>query len=187
MEYGKLKDRYLHHESAGDQFVGRTVTGLSCLSTEFGCSPCYFDFAEEEDEDAMRRILDEHIQSNLIGGKALTPKIQFMVSYFMAAICYHYDYLKETLHPRNRLLSVSIFSHCPERLRKLAVVKYPWNKSRDTPYLTGVPPHILMMSDMKRFEEKLNEVSSTMMEGMKEELDKRDVGGGMHHAVQIQA
>ena len=43
-----------------------------------------------------------------------------------------------------------------------------------------------MMSDMKRFESKLDAVSSEMMEGMKDELNRRDIGGGMYHAVQIQ-
>ena len=94
--------------------------------------------------------------------------------------------MKANLHCRNRLLSSTIFSHVPEKLCKLAVVRYPWNKTRDTPFLTGVPPHILMMSDMKRFENKLDNIRSEMMESMKEELNKRDIGGGMYHAVQIQ-
>ena len=60
----------------------------------------------------------------------------------------------------------------PEKLRKLAVVRYPWNATRDTPFLSGVPPHILMMLDMKRFENRLNSLGTEMMEGMKEELNK---------------
>ena len=58
---GGVKDRYIHHESAGDQFVGRTVTGLSCLSTDFACSPCYFVFTETEDKEGMRQQLDDFI------------------------------------------------------------------------------------------------------------------------------
>ena len=91
--------------------------------------------------------------------------------------------MEAKLHCRNRLLSSSIFSHAPEKLCKLAVVRYPWNKTRDTPFLTGVPPHILMMSDMKRFENKLDNIRSEMMESMQEELNKRDIGGGVYHAV----
>ena len=180
---GGVKDRYIHHESAGDQFVGRTVTGLSCLSTEFACSPCYFDFTDIEDEGGMRQELDDFIRSNIVGGRQMTARVTFMAKYLFACVCYHYDYLKKHLHHRNRLLSSTIFSHVPEKLRKLAVVRFPWNKTRDTPFLTGVPPHILMMSDMKRFEKRLNALGSEMMEGMKEELNKRDIGGGMYHAL----
>ena len=42
------------------------------------------------------------------------------------------------------------------------------------------------MSDMKKFEEKLDCVSNDMVTTMKEELNRRDIGGGMHHVVQIQ-
>ena len=45
---------------------------------------------------------------------------------------------------------------------------------------------MLMMSDMKRFEVKLDRVGNEMIFKMKEELDRRDIGGGMHHAIQIQ-
>ena len=97
-----------------------------------------------------------------------------------------YDYLKTNLHERNGLLSSTIFSHIPQQILKLAVVKYPWNKTKDTPYLTCVPAHILMMSNMTRFESKLDVLSSELMDGLKEELNRRDIGGGMYHAVQIQ-
>ena len=87
-----MKDRYIHHESAGDQFVGRAVTGLSCLLTEFACSPCYFDFTETEDEEGMRQQLDDFIRSNIVGGRQMTAKVAFMAKYLFASLCYHYDY-----------------------------------------------------------------------------------------------
>mmetsp|Transcript_28425 Transcript_28425/g.43598 ORF Transcript_28425/g.43598 Transcript_28425/m.43598 type:complete len:328 (-) Transcript_28425:179-1162(-) len=134
----------------------------------------------------MRHELDNFIRSNIVGGSQMSAKVAFMAKYLFACVCYHYDYLKNHLHHRNRLLSSTIFSHVPEQLRKLAVVRYPWNKTSDTPFLTGVPPHILMMSDIKQFENKLNTLGSEMMECMKDELNKRDIGGGMYHALQIQ-
>ena len=36
---GPVKDRYIHYEKAGDQFTGRTVTGISSLDKEFAISP----------------------------------------------------------------------------------------------------------------------------------------------------
>ena len=79
---GSVKDRYIHHESAGDQFVGRTVTGLSCLSTDFACSPCYFDFTDTENEEELRQQLDDFIRSNIVGGRQMTAKVAFMASFF---------------------------------------------------------------------------------------------------------
>ena len=35
---GPIKDRCIHYEKACDQFVGRSVTGIYSLTTEFGVS-----------------------------------------------------------------------------------------------------------------------------------------------------
>ena len=36
---GPVKERYLHYEKAGDQFLGRAVSGLNMMTTEFGVPP----------------------------------------------------------------------------------------------------------------------------------------------------
>lgn len=38
-----VKDRFMHYEKAGDECVGRCVTGISSLSRLFAVSPIYFD------------------------------------------------------------------------------------------------------------------------------------------------
>ena len=42
------------------------------------------------------------------------------------------------------------------------------------------------MSDLRRLETKLDSMSNNLMERMVNELNDRDIGGGMHHATQIQ-
>ena len=37
-----IKDRYIQYEKAGDQFVGRSVTVIYSLPTEFGVSPVHW-------------------------------------------------------------------------------------------------------------------------------------------------
>ena len=39
---GPVKDRYIHCEKAGDEFVGRTATGISSMVKEFAVSPFFF-------------------------------------------------------------------------------------------------------------------------------------------------
>ena len=41
-----IKDLYIHYEKAGDQFVGRSVTGISFLTTEFGVSLVHWDWTD---------------------------------------------------------------------------------------------------------------------------------------------
>ena len=138
-----MKERYINYEKAGDQFVGRTVCGLCSLSAEFAVSPCYFDFSNEDDPNGKKEQINAWIRENVVGGRNLDSKIIFMIRYLFASVCFHFNFLKEHCHPRNRLLSESLFTRCPEDLRSLAVVKYPWNKTSDTPIVTGVPPHVI--------------------------------------------
>ena len=39
---GNVKDRCMHYEKAGDDFFGRSVTGITSLSQKFAASSIYF-------------------------------------------------------------------------------------------------------------------------------------------------
>ena len=67
----------------------------------------------------------------------------------------------------------------------MAVTKFPWDATADTPKLTGVPPHVIMMSDLKWFEAKIDTIQDSLMERIVTEFNDRDLGGGMRHARQI--
>ena len=43
---GPIKDRYIHYEKAGDQFLGCSVTGISDLKTEFGVYLVHWDWID---------------------------------------------------------------------------------------------------------------------------------------------
>ena len=54
---GNVKDRYIHCKKAGDQFCGRSVTGIPSLCKEFSVSPVYFELgsAPPEIENVINR------------------------------------------------------------------------------------------------------------------------------------
>ena len=45
-----VKDRYIHYNKSGDQFCGRSVTGISSLCKEFDVSPEYFELGSAPPE-----------------------------------------------------------------------------------------------------------------------------------------
>ena len=47
-------NRYIKYEAAGDQFVGKCVSGRKRTSTEFAASPAYFDFSALAARSAWR-------------------------------------------------------------------------------------------------------------------------------------
>ena len=43
-----MKEKYIHYEKAGDQYVGRVATGLNVNSTSFAVSCPYFEFGVDD-------------------------------------------------------------------------------------------------------------------------------------------
>ena len=58
-----IKDRYIHYEKSGDQFVGRSVTGISSLSKYFGMLPVqwYWTDSPSNLKDKMETIIEENL------------------------------------------------------------------------------------------------------------------------------
>ena len=46
---GRVKERHLKYENAGDELVGRTLTGIPPTSCEFGISPVYFSCSQTDE------------------------------------------------------------------------------------------------------------------------------------------
>ena len=98
---GQVKERYLQYEKAGDQYLGRVVSGLDVNSVAFAVSPPFFDVRDE-----TRVQLEALIKSYLVGGEDLPAGVYQIFYYCFASLCYHYDFLVSTLHPRNKLQPV---------------------------------------------------------------------------------
>ena len=41
-----IKDQYIHYDKVGDHFLGRSITGISFLKTEFLVSPVHWDWKD---------------------------------------------------------------------------------------------------------------------------------------------
>jgi hypothetical protein len=59
-----VMNRYIKHENAGDQFVGKCVSGRSRLSKEFAASQAYFDFSllTRAEKERNEKVIDCWIQ-----------------------------------------------------------------------------------------------------------------------------
>ena len=58
---------------------------------------------------------------------------------------------------------------------------YPWNKTSDTPEVTGIPPDILVMAEFESMRIQLREMTASITgeftQTLRKELDDREVGG----------
>lgn len=175
---GGVKERYLKHEKAGDQYVGRCATGLDQLKKEFGASPPYFDFSsiqsESEKVQAKSKIFN-WLKRRLVNASDITPHTLDLLFFLFASLVYHKEFLEENLHMQCPLRASNFFKDIPDDFVQYSVVKYPWNKTSDTPVLTGIPPHVVILAQLEetkmQFQELKNSIKSDISSLLDEKLD----------------
>ena len=175
---GPVKERYLFYEKAGDQFVGRTVCGLSPLSVEFATGPPHFNLTREEERKVLNDTLEAFVGEQ--GKIQIQKQTWYCIIMLFASLLYHYDYLKTNLHPKSSLFACIILTDAPQVLKLKVRVSYPWDKDNISPVLTGIPPHILVLAQLDKLTRSQLTIADDVVNRMKEELDNRDIGGGYH-------
>ena len=134
-----MKDRYIHYEKAGDQFVGRCSTGLSSLSKDFATSPVYWDY--EGAPDGLSVQIDATIENNFAKIDEVEGKTFDLVRFFCASICFHYDTLDTYMNHEHRMNSSPlVIAAVQANNQKHATVQFPWNTTEYIPYFTYIPP-----------------------------------------------
>ena len=177
-----MKDRYIHYEKAGDQFVGRTVTGISSLSVDFAVSPVHWDWTDAS-FGAKERMVGL-IEDNLVLRSEVSAPMFELLQFLFASVCFHYNHLDEKLHKSNRLRASPLFIAAgrEKSLRKHAVINFPWTSTSYTPFATGIPPHVMLMSELQELKASFEKQTMSVIDGLREELNKRNVGGDAYRA-----
>ncbi|MEM7283659.1 MAG: hypothetical protein AAF438_18745, partial [Pseudomonadota bacterium] len=182
---GTVKDRYIHYEKAGDQFTGRSVTGISSLDKEFAISPVYWDWTDCDEQSGSEKV-DEILSETCVNKREVKPQTFALFRYLFASLCYHSRHLEEVLHETNPLrgspvfAAISKFEHADK-----AAVSYPWKATAFSPKPTGIPPHVMILVRMEELKMELAQQSERIMERLKSELDERSVGGSEYRATRI--
>eukprot|EP00986_Skeletonema_menzelii_P002996 scaffold874_cov115-Skeletonema_menzelii.AAC.3 len=90
-----------------------------------------------------------------------------------ASICYHYDDLCELLDDKCPFRNTAVFRDMPSDIQALATVKYPRNKTDDTPNFNGITPHVLHLAKMESLERKMENLEANLMNKVTEEMESR--------------
>ena len=181
---GAVKDRYIHYEKAGDQFTGRSVCGISSTTKEFALSPVYWDFTNVDDEAATS--VASTIAETVVDSNEVSSCTFELLRFLFAAICYHYDFLTNKLSQSDKLrasplfIAAGLFEH-----KNAATTAYPWTATQYTTLPTGIPPHSMILVELETVKNELNEQTTTIIANLKEELDRRSVGGTDYETKQL--
>ena len=173
---GPVKDRYIHYEKAGDQFVGRCATGISSLRKDFATSPVYWEFTEEG--ETTTSSIDQIIENNFASMEEVEGKTFNLLPFLFASISFHFNFLDTHMPIEHKMRSSPLFiAAAGADVQRCAVVRFPWNATQHTPFFTGIPPHVMMMTELEGLRIKLVEHKDNIIDGLKDELDKRSIGG----------
>eukprot|EP00562_Extubocellulus_spinifer_P026552 CAMPEP_0178640846 /NCGR_PEP_ID=MMETSP0698-20121128/16240_1 /TAXON_ID=265572 /ORGANISM="Extubocellulus spinifer, Strain CCMP396" /LENGTH=428 /DNA_ID=CAMNT_0020281325 /DNA_START=18 /DNA_END=1304 /DNA_ORIENTATION=+ len=147
---GNVKERYLHYQSAGDMYVARMATGLEVMSTDFAVSPPYF-----EGDESVLDAVDEWVLAVAGEGVKDHPHLRHVVKYLLASFCYHREYLKSAFPSNSPFFSSIAFATMQsDAVINASIVRYPWNKTPQTPELTGIPPHVAIICKLEELQER---------------------------------
>ena len=146
---GPIKYLYIHYKKAGDQFVGRSVAGISSLSKDFGMSPVHWYLINSPSN--LKYNMETVIEDSLVIRIDVSGPTFEILEYLFACICFHYEHLDAHLHPNHRLRAspTYITSVREKDLYKYAVIRYTWLSTNYTPYAIGILPHIMLMAEIE--------------------------------------
>ena len=106
---GGTRDKYIKFENAGDQFLGRSLTGLNSLQKEFSISPPFFNTGAVELEG-----IDCLLRDHVIGGRSISAPLFEVLRMCFASVVFHLSFLMANLDEKNRLRSHPLVNNLPE-------------------------------------------------------------------------
>ncbi|KAF0690700.1 hypothetical protein As57867_017862, partial [Aphanomyces stellatus] len=135
---GHVLERYIHYERAGDQYLGRVVAGLPNHKSDFAVLPPHFPLNAD---DNVRQIV-----AIVFPQLAMEIHLWGVLSFALASLVYHFEFLVQILPPTHPLLSSAIFAN----LTIMATLKahVVLSSTRHAP--TGIPPHVDLFKIIER-------------------------------------
>ena len=124
-----MKDRYIHYEKAGDQFVGRCVTGIFSLGKYFATLPVYWD--TKGAAVGLRRQIDECTSNNFgtieeLEGKTFELSRFYFHQYLITVILWIFTFIESITYD----LYLCSLLHHRERCKHMLLLHFPGMKQR---------------------------------------------------------
>ena len=178
-----IKDRYIHYDKAGDNCVGRSVTGISLLITGFGVSPIHWDWTDSPVGSKYEMVA--LIEENFVRRTDMSCPTFELIPFLFACVCFYYTHLDMHIHKNHRLQASPYFIAAgrSKHLQMFDLTRYPWMSTTYPPYFTGIPPHVMLMSEIESLKATFEQQKRDFVQEMINEFNERNVGGDLQKAV----
>jgi hypothetical protein len=169
-----VQDTYIRFAEAGDEFVGRTLSGLPLSSQDFALLPPHFVAQNEAVARALKLCFPTHPE-----------KYDGVLAMCLASLVYHRDFLREILSEDHPARSSPLFI-VPGLMDSLVpLVRSGLDGPGSVMHATGVSPMTIVLRTMEKNTDNCKELASkidaivpSMMEGMQSVLEKNAIESG---------
>jgi hypothetical protein len=167
---GKVKDVYMRYVSSGDEFVGRCLSLLSLLRTDFGVSPPHFVTENLIWIEGVRML-----QFPMIG---LIDGLKKITRMCLASILFHRSWLCSYLSINHTFLITSYVHRNAEAVNysQQVIITHPWTDNSKA--FTGVPPQISLLYEVTTVRDRQQQMIGNFIDAMRELLVETGVDGG---------
>jgi hypothetical protein len=169
-----VQDRYFRYESAGDEYVGRTVCGLPISHAKFAVLPPFFAQVDPFVAACVKTCFPN-----------APANMYHVLEFCLASVVYHRAFLAKTLHRDHPLLSTPLFrdSHMMNTLAQKIVCRNGIETDRIR--ATGIPPHVALLaqldcvwSQVAAIPPAVDSVVPRVVDGVIKVLEDRAIGAG---------
>lgn len=125
------------------------------------------------------------LKTRVLQTDGIPASTQVLMQIIFASIYYHFKYLKFNLQNEYRLRAIPFLYNIAQDFLDCTFIAYLWNRSECTHKVTGVPPHILLISKIDELIHTFQVLHVDIHEFFDGIVDTRGVGGSKYCANQI--
>ena len=128
------------------------------LDKSFAVSPPYLDYLHLDDVErlVMKSKINNWLKDRILQWGLVPARTRELIDFLFATIYFHQEYLNLNLHTECRFRASSFFKDIPQEFLDCAMIAFPWTSTQDTPKITGVPPHVLLMAKVETLLQKFS-------------------------------
>jgi hypothetical protein len=147
---GSVSDRYWKHQDAGDQYVGRAVTGLPLQESTFGHLPPHFAHTQLP-------LVCTTVRESFGGIVTGYPHMAAVLTHALGQVVHHSAFLRRVLPAEHPVFSTRLFAYTPRMaaLREHLLVE---RVSSEVMTLTGLPVHVIFLQSVAELRQEIRQL-----------------------------
>jgi hypothetical protein len=154
-------DTYIKFQDAGDQYVGRMVSGLPFSTTNFAILPPFFLNPPPEINEALMLAFPT------IFSAPEMSHLKTISAFALASLVYHSDFIRMTMHPSHPIVHTPLFRH-PTLIRTLKQYVVCRNYQVNDPIVpTGLPSYVILLEETNRLRRDISQMPTALIDRLR--------------------